>query len=77
MDDLARGVATAALTLQSVLLQALVNEGAMTPAQALEVVDKAIAESLGTAADSPEKAVERITVEALEGVREGIADMVN
>jgi 3-oxoacyl-[acyl-carrier-protein] synthase II len=31
MDDIARGVASAALTLQSVLLQALVNEGVLPP----------------------------------------------
>jgi hypothetical protein len=39
MDDVARGIATAALTVQSALLQALVAHGAMSPEQALEVVD--------------------------------------
>jgi hypothetical protein len=42
MDNIARGTASAALTLQSVILQALVYHGAMTPAEALEVVDKAV-----------------------------------
>ena len=42
MDEVARGMATAALTLQSALLQALVAHGAMSPEQALEVVDLAM-----------------------------------
>ena len=42
MDEVARGIATAALTLQSALLQALVAHGAMSPEQALEVVDLAV-----------------------------------
>jgi hypothetical protein len=42
METIARGTA---LTLQSVILQALVYEGAMTPAEALEAVDKALAVS--------------------------------
>ena len=36
MDAIARGTATAALTLHSMTLQALVYHGAMTPAEALE-----------------------------------------
>ena len=35
MDDVARGIATAALTLQSVLLQALVYKEVLTPTEAL------------------------------------------
>ena len=38
MDEIARGVATAALTLQATLLQSLVANGAMTLAQALNVI---------------------------------------
>ena len=46
MDEVARGIATAALTLQSALLQALVAHGAMSPEQALEVVDLAVEASI-------------------------------
>jgi hypothetical protein len=77
MDDLTCGIATAALTLQSVLLQSLVAHGQVTPAQALEVVDKALSASIGTAKTKDEKAVALVTIEALRGVREGIADMMN
>jgi hypothetical protein len=77
LDDLARGVATAVLTLQSVLLQSLVANGTMAPAQAFQVVDKAPAASIWTAKSKQEKTVAAVTVGALEGVREGIADMVN
>jgi hypothetical protein len=42
MDDTSRGVATAALTLQSVLLQALVCKGILNTDEALEVVDKSL-----------------------------------
>jgi hypothetical protein len=58
-------------------LQALVYHGAMTPAKALEVVDKALAASLGRVKSKAEKAVALVTVEALLGVREGTADMVS
>ena len=39
MDETSRGIATAAPTLQSVMLQALVSKGALTRAEAFEVVD--------------------------------------
>ena len=42
MDEISRGIATAALTLQSVLLQALVSKGVLTPEEALEVVDEGL-----------------------------------
>ena len=77
MDEIARGVATAALTLQSALLRSLVANGAMTPAQALDVIEKALAASLGKASSREEQDVALVTVEALEGVRKGLADMVN
>jgi hypothetical protein len=77
MDEIARGVATAALTLQATLLQSLVANGAMTPAQALNVIEKALSASLGKASSSQEQDVALVTVQALEGVREGLADMVN
>ena len=77
MDEIARGVAAAALTLQSALLRSLVANGAMTPAQALDVIEKALAASLGKASSREEQDVALVTVEALEGVRKGLADMVN
>ena len=40
MDEVSFGIATAALTLQSVMLQALVAKGLLTPSEAVEVVDK-------------------------------------
>jgi len=48
MDEVARGIATA-LTLQSMLLQGLVANGTMTPGQALEAVDRALAATIGSA----------------------------
>jgi hypothetical protein len=39
-----RGIATAALTTQSMLLQAVIAHGLLTPSQVLEVVDKALPE---------------------------------
>ena len=77
MDEVARGMAIASLALQSAFLQALVANGAMTPVQALEVVHKALAASLGKASSPAEQDVALVAVEALEGVREGLADMVN
>jgi hypothetical protein len=43
MDEVSHGVATAALTLQSVLLQALVSKGVLSHGEALEVADKCLA----------------------------------
>jgi hypothetical protein len=42
MDEISLGIATAALTLQSVMLQALVSKGLLTPSEAVEVVDKSL-----------------------------------
>ena len=58
MDDVAHGIATAALTLQSALLQALVAHGAMSPEQALEVVDVAVDVSWRIRAVKEERAIE-------------------
>ena len=76
MDDSARGVATAALILQSILLQTLVGNGVLTRAQALQAVDGSLdavashpdAEATGEAAE-----IARI---CLNGVREGLAEMI-
>jgi hypothetical protein len=74
---MARGVATAALTLQSVLLQTMVADGTLTPARALEVCDRAIEAYQGAASTDAEKAVAAITIEALKEVRGGIAGLLN
>ena len=77
MDEVARGIATAALALQSALLQALVAHGAMSPEQALEVVDVTVEVSRRIKALKAEEDVALVTVEALEGVRVGLTDMIS
>ena len=74
MDDSARGIATAALTLQSDLLQALVRKALLTRAEALAIVDS----SLLNAASHPDAEVTleaaQITRVCLQGVREGLVE---
>jgi hypothetical protein len=73
MDDISPGIATAALTLQSVLLQTLVHRGVITHEDALGIVDR----SLEAAADVPsaetDSKVAMITQDCLAGAREGLA----
>jgi|SRR5579871_111427 len=73
MDEAAQGIATAALTLQSVLLQTLVHKGVLSRADALGIVDR----SLEAAANAPSAAeageVAETTRGCLEAVREGRA----
>jgi hypothetical protein len=54
MDDSARGIATAALTLQSNLLTALIRKAVLTRAEALDIVDS----SLRSAASQPDEAAD-------------------
>jgi hypothetical protein len=77
MDNIARGTASAALTLQSVILQALVYHGTMTPAEALEVVDKAVHAAALGAKDKSQMEVANVARGCLEGVRETIAEIMN
>ena len=77
MDEVARGTATAALTLQSAVLQALVAHGVMSPTQALEAIDLAMDASMRNAALKAEDGVELVVIEALEGVRVGLVDLLN
>jgi hypothetical protein len=77
MDNIARGTGSAALTLQSVILQALVYHGAFTPAEALEVVDKAVHATALGAKDQSQMEVANVARRCLEGVREAIAEMMN
>jgi hypothetical protein len=76
MDEVARGIARAALIPQSALLPTLVAHGAMSPEQALEVVDVAVEVSKRIRALKEEHDVALVTVEILQGVREGLADVV-
>ena len=76
MDEVARGIARAALIPQSALLPTLVAHGAMSPEQALEVVDVAVEVSKRIRALKEEHDEALVTVEAPEGVREGLADVV-
>jgi hypothetical protein len=77
MDDVARGVASAALTLQSIVLQALINEGLLAPHKVLEIVDKALdAVASHPTASEAEQATSATAEQCLEGVREGIASMI-
>ena len=74
MDDSARGIATAALTLQSNLLNALIRKAVLTRVEALDIVDS----SLLNAASHPDaeatlEAAE-ITRICLQGVREGLVE---
>jgi len=43
----------------------------------LDVIEKALAASLGKASSKEDQDVPLVALEALEGVREGLADMVN
>jgi hypothetical protein len=49
----------------------------VTPGQALDVIEKALAASHGKASSKEEQHVALVTVQVLEGVREGLADVVN
>ena len=77
MDEVARGIATAALTLQSAVLQALVAHGVVSPTQVLEAIDIAMDASMRNAASNAEDDVELVVIEALEGVRLGLVDLLN
>ena len=67
MDEIARGIAMASLILQSSLLRSLVANGAMTRAQALNVIEKALAASHGKGSSKEEQDVALVTVETLQG----------
>jgi hypothetical protein len=72
MDDISRGIATAALTLQSVMLQALVSKGVLTTDEALEVVDKSLDAVLDTPYDEGVDDVIEVAHACLEHVRDGL-----
>ena len=49
----------------------------MTPGHALDAIEKALAASLGKASSKEDEDVALVTVEALEGVRVGLTDLLN
>ena len=75
MDDISRGIATAAIALQSAMLQALVRKGVFTLEEALEVVDKGLDAFVPGAEDADAAAVAWAAQTCLDGVREGLAGM--
>jgi hypothetical protein len=74
MDEISRGIALAALTLQSVLLQALVHKGVMTSEESLDVVAKSLDAVALRAADDEDDVADVANV-CLHGVREALAGM--
>jgi hypothetical protein len=77
MDEVSRGVATAALTIQSVLLQALVAKGIFTQSEAVEVADKALLAAASGTLSEDEEAVMEVTAACLGHIREGLLGMGN
>ena len=75
MDEISRGLATAAIALQSAMLQALVKKGMFTLEEALEVVDKGLDAFVPGAEDPDAAAVAWAAQTGLDGVREGLAGM--
>ena len=69
MDDSARGIATAALTLQSNLLNALIRKAVLTRAEALDIVDSSL-----RSASQPDEAADIARI-CLEGLREGLVEL--
>ena|SRR5579872_382136 len=75
MDEAAQGIATAALTLQSVLLQALVHKGVLTREDALGIVDRSLEAAANAPGAKEAGEVAEIAQGCLEEVREGLAAM--
>jgi hypothetical protein len=71
MDDISRGIATAALTLQSVMRQVLASEGILITDQALEVVDKSLDAVIDTPDEEEVDEIAGVAHACLEHVREG------
>jgi hypothetical protein len=75
MDEAAQGIATAALTLQSILLQALVHKGVLSREDALGIVDRSLEAAANAPGDDAAGGVAAVTQSCLVGVREGLAAM--
>jgi hypothetical protein len=70
MDDISHGIASAALTLQTVMLQALVSKGLLTAQEALEIVDRSLDAIMDTPDDDEIDGVAEIAHACLEQVGE-------
>lgn len=77
MDKISPGIATAALSLQSVLPQALVHKGALTLSEALDVADRALVAARVDPRDDDEAEVAEMTVTCLEHIRQGLVGMAS
>jgi hypothetical protein len=75
MDEISFGIATAALTLQSVMLQALVAKGLLTPSEAVEVVDKSLDAVIQGPDDAAADGAAQAAHDCLEDVREAVAEL--
>ena len=75
MDEADQGIATAALTLQSCLLQALVYKGILSRDDALDIVDRSQKAARSAPSAVEAGVVAEITQGCLEGVREGLTEM--
>jgi hypothetical protein len=77
MDEISFGIATAALTLRSVMLQALVAKGLLTPSEAVEVVDKSLDAVIQGPDDEAADGAAQAAHDCLEGVREAVAELAD
>jgi hypothetical protein len=75
MDETARGIATAALTLQSVLLQALVHKGVLSREDALGIVDRSLEAAANAPGADAAGEVAASAQDCLVGVLDGLAAM--
>jgi len=75
MDEAAQGIATAALTLQSVLLQSLVQKGVLSRDDALGIVDRSLDAASNVPSAEEAGVVAEITQGCLAGVRDGLEAM--
>jgi hypothetical protein len=75
MDDISRGTATAALTLQLVVLQTLVHKGVITRKDALGIVDRSLEAAANVPSSRAARRITEITRDCLSGMREGLADI--
>jgi len=75
MDEAAQGIASAALTLQFVLLQALSRRGVLSRDDALGIVDRDLEAAANVPSAEEADDVAKITQGSLMGVRERLAAM--
>jgi hypothetical protein len=73
MDHIARGVASAALSLQSILPQALVHNGVLTPAEAPG--DQSLDAVANSVRNESDRRMAEVTHNCLSDVQDGVAAM--